>query len=73
MNKDKPLKTRVFCLKEFNGNVQSLYDAVVEFQAQHTVVQVFANDLFDNKMKKVEVVYSTTTFGVSHQTFPVIG
>lgn len=55
-----PLKTKVFKLEDYNGCVQSLYNDVRDFQINHNVAQIFANDLFEQDDPKIEVVYSTT-------------
>ena len=69
---DRPLKTKVFKLSSYGGCVQSLYNAVREFQLTHRTVQVFGNDLFTDDDPKVEVVYSSKTFGVSHRPLSVV-
>lgn len=66
------LKTKVFKLAAYNGCVQSLYNAVREFQLTHNAVQVFGNDLFTNDDPQVEVVYSAKPFGVSHRPLAVV-
>lgn len=68
----QPMKTKVFKLAAYNGCVQSLYNAVREFQLTHNTVQVFGNDLFDNDDPRVEVVYAAKPFGVSHRPLAVV-
>jgi hypothetical protein len=69
----KTLETKVFRLSDYDHCAQSLFNAVRHFQLTHNTVQVFANDLFEDEDPKVEVVYSTIPFGLSHRPLNVVG